>query len=113
MSVRHFFRRPRSVSATESIALIESGALVVDVRGTREWSRHHIPGSVNIPLDQLQTRAIDIPDDRTLITFCTGGLLSSGAANLLTELGFDAVNMSRGLIEWRAAGGALESAEAL
>ena len=49
----------------------------------------------------------ELPDDRTLITLCTGGLRSAGAANLLAEHGFDAVNMSRGLIDWRSAGGPL------
>lgn len=108
MSIRHFFRRPESVSAADAMLLIEAGALVVDVRGEREWRRQHIPGARHIPLDELEAHAEDLPEDRVLITFCTGGLLSSGAANLLTELGFTAVSMSRGLIDWRAASGALE-----
>jgi rhodanese-related sulfurtransferase len=107
VSASNFFRRPRSVSAGEAMRLIESGALVVDVRGEREWQRQHIDGSVNIPLDQLERRAVELPEDRLVITFCTGGLISRGAANLLVELGFEAVNLSRGLIEWRAAGGLL------
>jgi rhodanese-related sulfurtransferase len=99
------------VDAAEAMLLIERGALVVDVRGPREWSRQHVPGSLNIPLADLESRAVDLPDDRILIAFCTAGLLSTGAANLLTELGFDTVNLGRGLIEWRAAGGALVSDE--
>ncbi|GAB3618634.1 hypothetical protein GCM10027416_31910 [Okibacterium endophyticum] len=110
MSIRHFFRRPTAVSAVEAKRLIAAGALVVDVRGEREWRRQHIPGSMHIPLDRLEARAEELPDDVLLITFCTGGLLSSGAANLLVELGFDAVSLSHGLMEWRASGGALEGA---
>jgi rhodanese-related sulfurtransferase len=109
MSIRHYFRRPTAVSASEAMRLLESGALVVDVRGEREWRRAHVPGSLHLPLDRLEARAEELPDDRLLITFCTGGLLSSGAANLLTEMGFEAVNLARGLIEWRAAGGPLET----
>jgi rhodanese-related sulfurtransferase len=108
MAIRHFFRRPRAVSAAEAMVLVADGALVVDVRGEREWRRHRIPGSVNIPLASLEERAEELPEDRLLVAFCTGGLLSTGAANLLVELGFDAVTLGRGLIEWRAAGGALE-----
>lgn len=107
MSLRHYLRRPRAVSAAEAVALVAQGAVVVDVRRDVEWNRTHIPGAVHIPLEQLPERCVELPDDRLLITFCTGGIRSAGAANLLAELGFEAVNMSRGLIDWRAAGGPL------
>ncbi len=83
------------------------GALVVDVRRDFEWNRTHIPGAVHIPLEELPDRCPELPDDRLLITFCTGGIRSAGAANLLVENGFEAVNMSRGLVDRRAAGGPL------
>lgn len=105
-----FFRRARSVSTAEARQLLAAGALMVDVRRTAEWRRHHVPGSINIPLAELERRAEELPDDRILITFCTGGLLSSGAATLLADLGFDAVNLARGLVGWRAAGGELRDA---
>lgn len=106
MSLRHFLRRPPAVAATEALRLVDAGALVVDVRREFEWNRVHIPGAVHMPLEVLGDRCLELPDDRLLITFCTGGLRSAGAANLLVENGFDAVNMSGGLIHWRAAGGA-------
>lgn len=109
MSVRHFLRRPPAITAHQAMGLIDAGALVVDVRREQDWRRHHVPGAQHIPLDQLEDRALELPEDRLLITFCTGGLLSSGAANLLIDLGFDAANMARGLIDWRAAGGPLST----
>lgn len=54
---------------------------------------------------------MELPEDRLLITFCTSGLRSTGAANLLVENGFEAVDMSRGLIDWRSAGGPLTPRE--
>lgn len=107
MSIRHFLRRPPSLTADEAMRLAAEGAVIVDVRRDFEWRRNHIPGSVHIPLDELPERCIELPEDRLLITFCTGGLRSAGAANLLLEAGFDAANMSRGLIDWRVAGGPL------
>jgi len=108
MSVRHFFRRAPTASAQDAVRLISEGALVVDVRGEREFLHHHIPGAWHIPLAELEARAIELPEDRLLITFCTGGLLSSNAANLLKELGFVAASLAGGIISWRAAGGQLE-----
>lgn len=107
MSFRHYLRRPPAVAAAEAIRLVAEGALVVDVRREFEWRRAHIPGAVHVPLEELPDRCLELPEDRVLITFCTGGIRSAGAANLLVESGFDAVNMSRGLIDWRAAGGDL------
>lgn len=109
MKVRHYLKRPPAVSADQALHLVAGGALVVDVRRDFEYKRVHIPGAVHMPLEVLPQRCLELPDDRLLITFCTGGLRSAGAANLLVENGFDAVNMSRGLIEWRAAGGPLSS----
>ena len=109
MSIRHYLRRPPAVTAAEALRLVEQGALVVDVRRAFEWNRVHIPNAVHMPLEALPEGCLELPDDRLLITFCTGGIRSAGAANLLVENGFEAVNMTGGLIHWRAAGGALNT----
>ncbi|NUP27323.1 MAG: rhodanese-like domain-containing protein [Nocardia sp.] len=108
MSIRHYLYRAPALSAREAIDAVRDGALIVDVRRQFEWNRTHIPGAVHLPLEQLTSGCENLPDDRLLITFCTGGLRSYGAANLLIEYGFDAKNMSGGLVDWRAAGGELE-----
>jgi rhodanese-related sulfurtransferase len=109
MRAAPFFRRPPTTTAEAARKdTIGGTAIIVDVRGDREWQRGHIPGSVHIPLAELADRALELPEDRQLITFCTGGLLSSGAANILIELGFDAASMSRGLMGWRSNGGPLD-----
>jgi rhodanese-related sulfurtransferase len=107
MRPRHYLHRPPSVSAGEAVQLVAEGALVVDVRRSFEWERVHIPSAVHLPLEDLPTGCLALPDDRLLIVFCTGGLRSAGAANLLVEAGFDAVNMRGGLVQWRRAGGTL------
>lgn len=107
MSIRHYLRRPPAISAAEAVRLLDTDVLVVDVRRQFEWNRIHIPGAVHAPLEVLFDRCADFPDDRLIITFCTGGIRSAGAANLLVDNGFDAVNMTGGLIHWRAAGGPL------
>ncbi|MGV0816239.1 rhodanese-like domain-containing protein [Mycolicibacterium boenickei] len=109
MSFRHYLRRPPAVSAAEAVRLVADGALVVDVRRAFEWNRVHIPDAVHMPLEVLPERCLELPDDRLLITFCTGGIRSAGAANLLVENGFEAVNMSGGLIHWRSSGGPLST----
>ncbi|GAC70235.1 rhodanese-like domain-containing protein [Gordonia soli] len=111
MGIRHHLRRAPAVSASEALALHAAGAVIVDVRREFEWRRNRIPGAVHIPLEDLETRCEELPDDRLLLTFCTGGLRSAGAANMLNDWGFTARNMTKGLIDWRAAGGDLEGSK--
>lgn len=107
--IRHFFKRPETITAEQALDLLAQGnAVVVDVRRRADFQRNHIPGSIHIPLTELEDRALELPEDKLLITFCTGGLISSGAANLLHQLGFESVSMTRGLIDWRKAGGELQ-----
>lgn len=109
MVVKHFFKRAETVTASQALELLnEQNAVIVDVRREADYLRNHIPHSIHIPLTELEERAVELPEDQLIITFCTGGLMSSGAANLLQSLGFEAVSMTRGLIDWRKAGGALE-----
>lgn len=109
MALRHYLARPPAVSAEEAVRLVADGALIIDVRRQFEWNRVHIPGALHMPLEVLRERCVELPEDRLLIAFCTGGIRSAGAANLLVENGFNAVNMTRGLIHWRAAGGRLST----
>jgi rhodanese-related sulfurtransferase len=53
----------------------------------------------------LREELPELLDGRPLVTFRTGGIRSAGAVNLLVEYGFDGVDMSRGLVGRRAAGG--------
>jgi len=109
MRAAHLFRRPPAVDVVEALRRLDDGAILLDVRSTELWRRCHVPGSMNIPLAELETRAEELPEERPVIVFCTGGLLSTGAANLLLELGVDAMHVSRGLIAWRAAGAPLHA----
>ncbi len=109
MSLRHYLHRPRTLTAPEAVDLLQQGALMVDVRGYPEWRSSHVPGALHLPVGEIPARWEELPEDRLLITFCTGGIVSAAAANLLAEMGFESANLSRGLIEWRSIGGALVS----
>jgi 3-mercaptopyruvate sulfurtransferase SseA len=46
-------------------------ALIVDVRDAGSYAAGHIPGAVNIPLDEIETRMNELPKDKWIITYCT------------------------------------------
>jgi NADPH-dependent 2,4-dienoyl-CoA reductase/sulfur reductase-like enzyme/rhodanese-related sulfurtransferase len=74
---------------------------VVDVRTPGEHRRGHIEGSVNIPVDDLRARHTEIPRDAAgdaapVAVYCQVGQRGHTAARLLTQLGYDVVNLDGG-----------------
>lgn len=103
--------RPDLIEATARIsaknleAMIERDdpPAILDVRGPFEWSGGHIPGSINIPLQELAERVDEVPADRPIAVHCLGGYRSSVAASILQRSGIrDLVELSGGYQAWEA-----------
>jgi hydroxyacylglutathione hydrolase len=83
--------------------------VVLDVRGVGEWRAGHIPGSLNLPLGELEQRLDEIPRNRSLIVHCQTGARAAMAASQLRARGFPDVRLfTGGFAEWRAAGLSVE-----
>lgn len=79
--------------------------LVLDVRSVDEFTgeQFHIPSAINIPLEQLSTRIIEIEEflDRTITIICHTDKCSTKAAQLLTKNGFSDVHIViGGMVQW-------------
>lgn len=78
--------------------------LVLDVRSRREWDAKHIPESLNIPLNHLRERLVEIPRGRRIAIHCAGGYRSSIAAGILQQSGVTGIlEMAGGFTAWEAA----------
>lgn len=77
-------------------AFVESGGLLVDVRDPVERDFGYIPGSVNIPLNELRERLSELPRDRELVVSCQVGLRGYYALRLLSEHGYRVRNVDGG-----------------
>ena len=87
----------------EELAAVDP-PLVLDIRGPNEWSKGHIDGSDNIPLNHLIERLDEVPTDRRVAVHCAGGYRSSIAAGILQHHGYtDLVEVAGGLAAWEAA----------
>jgi rhodanese-related sulfurtransferase len=94
----------RDVTATEAVAALADGALLLDVRETDEWDAGHAPQAVHLPLSEINTRVDEIPTDRTIVCVCHVGGRSAMVADALTRGGWQAVNLDGGMRAWVAAG---------
>ncbi len=72
---------------------ISRDAQIVDVRTENEYKGDHIPGSINIPLNQIVAKAGDfIHSGRPVIVCCASGIRSRQAAAVLSAKGVEIYN---------------------
>lgn len=71
--------------------LLREGAQVVDVRSPGEFASGHAPGSVNIPLHEIDQRARELDRGRWVIVCCASGTRSAMARRRLRGQGFERV----------------------
>ncbi|MFC3490938.1 metalloregulator ArsR/SmtB family transcription factor [Glycomyces rhizosphaerae] len=98
---------PDQVSRDELLAGIERGEYtILDVRPVEEYAAGHLPGAINIPIDQLPDRLGEIPGDATIVAYCRGPycVFAHDAVELLAGSGRNARRLEDGLPEWRSAG---------
>jgi rhodanese-related sulfurtransferase len=74
---------------------------VLDVRTPEEFAGGHIPGAVNIPVDELRRRLGEIPRDREVAAYCQAGPRGHLATRILLQCGFLAANVGGGYETYR------------
>jgi rhodanese-related sulfurtransferase len=79
-----------------------SEAYILDVRNPGEFKLGHAEGAINIPLNTLRDRMDDLPRDREILVYCAVGQRSYYASRALRLNGFQARNISGGIITSRA-----------
>ena len=78
-------------------ALPEDGSVTrLDVRTVEEYRRGHIEGFVNIPVDELRERLLELDPQKPAYVICQSGLRSYIACRILAQKGFDCYNFSGG-----------------
>ncbi|TLF60827.1 rhodanese-like domain-containing protein [Nocardia cyriacigeorgica] len=82
----------------------KAGAILLDVREPDEWELGHAPGAVHIPVDDIPARLDELDYDAQLYVICRQGGRSFEAVKYLTHVGFDAVCVVGGMVEWQRTG---------
>jgi rhodanese-related sulfurtransferase len=96
-------RRRGSLDPDELAASLRD-YVVVDVRDRSGWSGGHIPGSIHIPITNLDSGLI-VDDKRSpLAVLADNDRQAEAAVGALVRQGWDAVTISGGAPAWRAAG---------
>jgi sulfate permease, SulP family len=79
--------------------------LIVDVREPREFHQGHIPEAELIPLPELLSDDVTLPNDRQIIFVCRSGRRSMRAAYAIQRMGgMNVAILEGGMLAWEAAG---------
>lgn len=82
--------------AEQADELIEKGAYLLDVSTEQETRMGTIPGSVNIPIDELRARLSELPKDQPIYVFCRVGIRGYIATRIMRQNGLNPFNLSGG-----------------
>jgi NADPH-dependent 2,4-dienoyl-CoA reductase/sulfur reductase-like enzyme/peroxiredoxin family protein/TusA-related sulfurtransferase/rhodanese-related sulfurtransferase len=79
---------------------LEQDAYLLDVRMQDETELGIIPGATIIPLDELRSRHVELPNEKTIVVYCAVGLRGYIAYRQLKQHGFKVKNLNGGYRTW-------------
>ena len=81
-----------------------SSAILLDVREDDEWQLGHAPGAVHIPMVDVPARLDELDYDAEIYVVCRQGGRSLQVAQYLVHVGYDAVQVTGGMVAWQGSG---------
>ena len=91
---------PTALDASQAGARLDE-LTVLDVRTPGEYASGHLPGALNIPVQELDRRVAEVgPADRELIVYCRSGHRSSRATEILRQHGYSKVHNLGPMTAW-------------
>jgi rhodanese-related sulfurtransferase len=93
-----------SLTVSELHDSLSTTTLLVDVRSSSEFASGHIPGAVNIPMDQIEGRLGDLGENLPIVLICQAGTRARMTAELLRPCDRQIAVLEGGTKAWIAAG---------
>jgi len=77
--------------------------IFIDVRTKQEHDTGHIPNSTHISIESLESRIDEIEKykEKKIVVYCRSGNRSSKGTKILIKYGFEAMNLSGGMPQWK------------
>jgi rhodanese-related sulfurtransferase len=97
-----------TIGRTDLLERLARGDVVlIDVRPEQEYEAGHIEGARSVPLDELERRLAELPEDAEIVAYCRGPFCAYAheAVRRLRDAGRDARRLEEGWPEWKLARG--------
>ena len=98
-----------SIESFETMGKSGGSTEVIDVRSPSEFASGHIPGAINIPLEEVHSRIGDLDREAKIVTVCETGRRASMAAEFVSACGLDVQTLEGSTAAWRVSGRPLVS----
>jgi phage shock protein E len=72
---------------------------IIDVRSPAEYAEGSIPGAINIPLQDIPSRAYELKDRTPLLVYCMSGGRSHMAKEILMQHGITEIINGGGILQ--------------
>lgn len=95
------------IAAEELLSRARAGLVtVLDVRPPEEYAAGHLPGAINVPLNDLEKQLATLPKGKEVVAYCRGPycVLAYEAVARLRASGHAARRLQDGFPEWKKAG---------
>ncbi|MFA5073448.1 MAG: rhodanese-like domain-containing protein [Nitrospirota bacterium] len=80
----------------------KKGVVLLDIRGTKEYKRGHIPGAVHVPFTEIGSRVKKLKKEKELIVYDQSGTKSLWAIRRLIGMGYkNLYNLKGGYNAWK------------
>lgn len=90
--IKKLYRSKENITKEEMEEMInnDSNIIILDVRSHQEYEEGHLNGAINIPTYELYTQATRVLQDKDaiIIAYCTVGVRSKNAINILRKMGY-------------------------
>lgn len=90
----------QTISMKEFQQCCEGVINIIDVRGQAMYEEGHVASAVNIPFSELETMCATLDSSTTYHVICQRGATSQRACTLLTQKGFNVINVEGGMSQW-------------
>ncbi len=82
-----------SAKQEQILEMISRGGIIIDVRTPQEFKMGNVPGSKNIPLNTISSKANNIKKlNKPIILCCASGNRSGQATSILKAKGVEVIN---------------------
>ncbi len=79
------------------VTKIPEGAMILDLRGERDFERWAFDGAINMPLERAMDQVGLLPKEATYLFYCEVGLKSAFLAEQMARMGYEAYSFSGGV----------------
>lgn len=100
--IKKIYRHKENITIKEMLEILKtnSNAVLLDVRSSQEYIEGHICGSINIPVYDIEKQAKNkLNKDSIIIVYCSAGIRSKRAIQILEKLGYENLYNVEGGIE--------------